>query len=404
MDNKCILHLIPNMAGGGAERQLSYLCEGLQKRGWDLHVALLSGGVNYRRLLESGATIHVIKARGNYDPLILFRLQRLTRSLRPRLVQTWNPMMDILGGVCALITGNRWILSENNSAPAYRPTRTNLLRRVIGVHCTAIISVSDTGLDYWRPLTSADTYCTPLAPHFAEIEATPPDLALANLAQRQEVILFAGRFVPEKNVERLVRVLGRIVTERNAVAFLCGEGPLRERLHAAAEAQGLGALLRFPGYVEDVTARMKAAHVFVSLSTFEGRPNTIAEAMACRCPLVLSNIPSHAEMVGSDSAFYCDPLDELSIAAAVRQALDHPNAAREKAARAYSRISRHSMEAFLDQYEQIYARYTGVRQYGRGTRRSCTEPTSDPRNRSEGESPCSTQTRGTSRSDVAGQS
>ena len=156
-------------------------------------------------LCDSGATIHVIASHGHYDPSILFRLHRLLRTVRPAVVQTWNPMMDILGGACASLMGIPWILSENSSAPSYPPTWKNRLRQRIGSCSTAIASVSTVGLEYWRPLTSAELYFTPIVPHFVEIEAAAADSALTEVARHQKVILFAGRFVPEKNVERLVR-------------------------------------------------------------------------------------------------------------------------------------------------------------------------------------------------------
>ena len=68
-----ILHLIPTLGGGGAERQIAYLAQGLQARGCDVHVAIDSGGPNLERLVRTGATVHWIRTRGNYDPVARFR-------------------------------------------------------------------------------------------------------------------------------------------------------------------------------------------------------------------------------------------------------------------------------------------------------------------------------------------
>jgi hypothetical protein len=57
-------------------------------------------------------TLHRIPARGNHDPRLALRLIRLVRTLRPQLVQTWLPQMDVLGGLAARIAGTPWILCE----------------------------------------------------------------------------------------------------------------------------------------------------------------------------------------------------------------------------------------------------------------------------------------------------
>jgi Glycosyltransferase Family 4 len=42
-NGKRILQTIATMEGGGAERQLNYLCDGLVRRGWEVHVVCLRG-------------------------------------------------------------------------------------------------------------------------------------------------------------------------------------------------------------------------------------------------------------------------------------------------------------------------------------------------------------------------
>ncbi len=53
-----------------------------------------------------------------------------------------------------------------------------------------------------------------------------------------------------------------------------------------------------------VWALMKKASVFVSLSAYEGCPNTVMEAMACGCPIIVSDIPEHREILDEQSALF----------------------------------------------------------------------------------------------------
>ena len=58
-----VLHCIPSMEGGGAERQLTYLAAGLRRLGLDVHVAAGARGPNWERLLASGVTVHELQPR-----------------------------------------------------------------------------------------------------------------------------------------------------------------------------------------------------------------------------------------------------------------------------------------------------------------------------------------------------
>ena len=106
-----ILQCIPTMTGGGAERQLVYLCEGLTQLGWDVTVALLDLGPNVERLSRAGIHTEVLTHRTNYDPFLVWQLVDLIRRLRPDVVHTWLPTMNIIGGIAAGLSGT--ILNYN---------------------------------------------------------------------------------------------------------------------------------------------------------------------------------------------------------------------------------------------------------------------------------------------------
>ena len=92
------------------------------------------------------------------------------------------------------------------------------------------------------------------------------------------------RFCPQKNLEMLHPRAGDGHGARApAVAFLCGDGTHeRETDRAHRKARARGARVRFVGYVADVWGWMRRADVFVSVSHFEGHPNTVLEAAGVR--------------------------------------------------------------------------------------------------------------------------
>jgi hypothetical protein len=136
-----ILHCIPTLESGGAERQLAYLARSLGERGVEIHIALLRGGANLERARASGATIHFLAHRSHHDPALLLRLLRLMDEVRPDVVQTWVPQMDVLGGLAALWRGIPLVVSERSSATNYPANWKNRLRQTIGRRAACIVAI-----------------------------------------------------------------------------------------------------------------------------------------------------------------------------------------------------------------------------------------------------------------------
>jgi glycosyltransferase involved in cell wall biosynthesis len=344
------------MGGGGAERQLTYTVMGLRELGWETHVALRSGGANFARLEASGAVVHGLGGRSNYDPRLGRQLWRLVGAIDPSLIQTWLPQMDVLGGVAAWARGVPWILTERSSRLSYPPGVRTWLRTLVARRAAAVVANSDSGLEYWqRRARRLARYVVPNAVPVDEIDRVAAvDHGALGVGQGVPVVLFAGRFGPEKNLEALVAALVRVPAQICGVAVLAGEGPLRPAIARAAHQAGLGQRVVIPGYLPDLWAWMKRAHAFVLVSTFEGRPNVVLEAMACGCPLVVSDIPAHREFLDPETAVLVDPRHPAAIADALLDVLTDRKAAAGRARRARARVVDLGVTFVAREYARVY--------------------------------------------------
>jgi len=352
-----VLHCIPSMEGGGAERQLAYLAGELTRMGWEVHVALLYGGPNFGRLQASGAVIHELVARSNYDPRIFWQLLRVINAVKPDLIQVWMLQMEILGGMAAETARVPWVFSERCSALAYPPTPKNWLRVLLASRASAIVSNSMGGDRYWQArLNSRVPHCVvPNALPLEEIETVQPAAPEeTGLGPDQRVVLYVGRFDPQKNLETLLLALREVVSRPEVVAVLCGEGALRPEVERWIKEYALPGRVLLPGYVPAVWSWIKRADVFVSVSLFEGHPNTVLEAMACGCPLVVSDIPAHREFLDEQCALLVSPYAPAEIAQAISNVLSAPAAAARRARNARARVAQWSTRAIARQYEQVY--------------------------------------------------
>ena len=345
-----VLHLIPSLDYGGSERQVALLAREQAFVGFDVHLGLLRLGPQANLLDASKVRLHELRHGSNHDPGLALNVLRLVRTVAPDVVQTWLTQMDILGGIAARLSRRRWVMTERSSAGAYPPTIKHWLRLRLGRAADRIVANSAAGVDYW--------HCHGVSGHCCVVpNAVQPDESGSQHFRGRHtapVILFVGRFVPEKNLHLLIEALGPVLRERPAQAMFCGDGPQRDRLRAQIEAAGLAERVSLPGYCMDVPALIRSASVFVSLSAFEGQPNTVLEAMAGGCPVVLSDIPAHRELVDNESALLVNPADVRSVTQAILQTLTDPAASHKRADRARDRVRVQTPSAIARQYESVY--------------------------------------------------
>lgn len=112
-----------------------------------------------------------------------------------------------------------------------------------------------------------------------------------------QVVLFVGRLVKEKGLERLLTVWASMPSREGLYLLIVGDGPLRGELESRAKALRLHESVQFLGNHSNVFQFYAAADLFVLPSRTEGMSNALLEAMAAGLPVVASNIGGNSDVV-----------------------------------------------------------------------------------------------------------
>lgn len=137
--------------------------------------------------------------------------------------------------------------------------------------------------------------------------------------------IFIGRFSAEKRPDFLVEAFRRFPRENVGIVML-GDGPLHEALRRHASDRIL-----IPGFQTNVYDYLIASDFYISASDVEGLANTLLESMTVGLPMLLSDIPSHREVlrrIPQTVAFIYDNTDRTSLYRCAEQllALDYRSA------------------------------------------------------------------------------
>lgn len=358
-----ILHLIPKLTGGGAERQLSYLSAELAARGHEVHVAyhlVVPEKTICRDYERAGTAMHRLPCAGNYDPRLLTNLLRLVRRIRPDLIQSWILQSDVLAAVVARCSGVPWVMREPNwpGAEAQWGIKSRLRATMAG-WADAIVANSRIGLEYWKRRF-------PEKPAYVIRNGFPVEQIATGRACRgalpwpctpdMRYLLFVGRLHPQKNITALIDAVPRLPSDVKLV--LCGIGPLESKCRTQIAALRLGNRIAMLGETpkEQVWALMRNAHSLALVSHYEGLPNVLVEAMLNRCPVVVSDIPPHREILDDGTAHFVNKEDAADIARGIRLALQRSDENADRVGRAFRVASDFSIPRMSDGYEKLYDR------------------------------------------------
>jgi len=362
-----VLHLIPTLSGGGAERQLSMLAAEQSRRGWNVHVGIRRGGVHEDFLRASGVVIHLLGDHRGINPLLLFQINNIVKQIKPDFIQTWLPQMDIVGGIAALWNSVSLIISERTTGLGYKKIKLQAwVRCHLARYADAIVANSSTGVDYWNNITYIHRPIFQIA-NAIDVEAIRKAISMprkvSKLIDDKHEILVVGRFNPDKGLETVIQSIKLIPESYNIHVSIIGEGPLHDEIEVLINVAGLHDRIALLPYLPSWWEKLKDTSVLISMSRYEGQPNVVIEAMAAGCPLIVSDIPAHRELLCEDSAMLV-PLDDSAILAkTIVSFLSDSISANQRAELAMFRTNDFTIEIAADAYESVYEKVVKGNKY-----------------------------------------
>jgi hypothetical protein len=158
------------------------------------------------------------------------------------------------------------------------------------------------------------------ADHILRVQADDSVLQRHNLKPRAYV-LAVGSLARHKNLSALAATADMLGERGITLAIV---GGMNTTIFAAGDA-GLPRSAKYLGRVSDqqLRALYENAACFVFPSRYEGFGLPPIEAMACNCPVVAATAAAVMEVCG-EAALYCDPDDQVAIAATVRRVIEDP--------------------------------------------------------------------------------
>ncbi len=143
------------------------------------------------------------------------------------------------------------------------------------------------------------------------------------------LILYIGQLTRRKGPDLVVEAMPAVVSRHpgSAFVFVTHNPAAQAGLQARAEQLGVAANLHFIGQVseQEKVALLRACDAYVLPTRYEGFGLPLLEAMACRAPLIASDIPVVREIVQHEENGLLVPMgDSQALSAAILRVVDDP--------------------------------------------------------------------------------
>jgi glycosyltransferase involved in cell wall biosynthesis len=116
-----------------------------------------------------------------------------------------------------------------------------------------------------------------------------------NIDNHKKVFVFAGNLIKRKNPLVLIEAFNLLKqVEENFVLLVLGDGYLMDESKKMANNNFN---IKFVGAVEDVSIYYQISDYYITASLSEGMPVSVLESLNHGLPVILSDIPQHAEIV-----------------------------------------------------------------------------------------------------------
>ena len=169
-------------------------------------------------------------------------------------------------------------------------------------------------------------------------------------------VLFVGRMVNNKGLDRIVAALARLAGRGPAPrALLLGQGPLLERTRADVRRRGLEGSVRFLDWIDtpaELAELYRKSRLIVCASTCEGGPRVTVEAMACGTPAVSTRVGVMGELVEDGVNGRLVGFDVASLAEGIADVLADEDRRRELGRRARAAAEGYEYHAVLRRYAE----------------------------------------------------
>lgn len=368
MSSRTVSLFVPSLGGGGAERVMANLANGLADRGRQVDIVLLQEMGSY--LGDLRPEVRRVDLRSKTVRGGILPLARYLRSEAPAILLSALDYANVgallarrLARIDTRVVPTVHI-THSEAAAHERTMQYAVVRATMKwtyPWADAIVAVSqgaaedmirNTGVPRALVRVIYNPVVTPRLVLLAREPLDHPWFA----AGEPPVVIGIGRLTAQKDFPTLLGAVSRLREQKNVRLVILGEGEERSHLEEMIGQLGLTQDVALVGFVENPFAYLARASLFVLSSAWEALPTVLIEALALGVAVVSTDCPNGPmEILGGGRYGRLVPVGNVdAMADAIQSALTQPQPAIPPEA-----LQPFTFDAAIEKYEKLIAELTG---------------------------------------------
>ncbi len=179
-----------------------------------------------------------------------------------------------------------------------------------------------------------------------------------------DILISAARLEPWKGMVALVEIMPELLQKNpNFKLLIAGDGPLAENLKLRIKELNLSGRVVLLGRIphNELMSYFKASKIFILNTGYEGFPHIILEAMACRLPIITTNVCGNPELIKDNyNGFLVDYNNKEQIKNAILKIWENKNLSKEFVENGINVLKDFSKEKMIDKTLEVLSLEVGA--------------------------------------------
>lgn len=356
--------LVPSLRGGGAERVMTTLVTNIDNKKFDIKFILVNKEGPYIKLIPKD--IEIIDLNSKRARYSIPKLIKEINNFEPDVILSTLGYLNImLLGVRRLLIGNPKIIVRHSIAPSASLNTLPTVKRSLLLNLYKFFyNKADIVLAQCKDMKNDLISSFKLDPSKVKFIYNPLNLdhihenmLKYNPFEDNNInLLAAGRLTNQKGFDILLKAF-KIVNKKipETRLTILGKGELDDALQNLAERLQVNDKTNFEGFVNNPYPYYYNSDMYILPSRYEGFPNTLLEAIACKTKVVSTNCKNGPrEIIGNNEyGMLIEEENYQDLAVTIIKYLKEPNKTEERA-------EDFNLKKIINNYEDLLINIKGI--------------------------------------------
>ena len=280
------------------------------------------------RIIEKNKFLQIIfddKTKLSHEEFRYFfyanKVSKIIKKFRPDVIHTGWVQLD---GIVAVLTGFKPILlmpwgSDILIFPFEHKKKMDQAIYVINQSSHIYADCNDVKNTILQ-ITEYDPNKISVFPNGIDLSLFNPERKKKNILNKlgwnkQKIIIMTRSFERIYGIQYFLMALPEIIkNEPLTRVLMIGSGPEEDVIKEIVDALDLNQYVHFTGFVpnDELAYYLNSAEIYVSTSITDGSSLSLLEAMACKLPVVVSDVPANCEWVKNGENGYIVPRKKVN--------------------------------------------------------------------------------------------